>query len=61
MNKVYLSKSRYCQCVQCEKIFWLNKYKPDEQAGEDKTVLFENGRKVGELAKGLFGDYEDII
>ena len=40
MNKVYLSKSRYCQCVQCEKIFWLNKYKPDEQAGEDKTVLF---------------------
>ena len=60
MNKVYLSKSRYCQCVQCEKIFWLNKYKQDEEAGEDKTVLFENGRKVGELAKGLFGDYEDI-
>lgn len=60
MNKIYLSKSRYCQCVQCEKIFWLNKYKPDEEAGEDKTVLFENGRKVGELAKGLFGDYEDI-
>ena len=60
MGKVYLSKSRYCQCVQCEKILWLNKYKPDEAAGEDKTVIFENGHKVGELAKGLFGDYEDI-
>ena len=60
MNKVNLSKSKYCQCVQCEKIFWMNKYKPDEAAGEDKTVLFENGRKVGELAKGLFGPYEDI-
>ena len=60
MNKVYLSKSRYCQCVQCEKILWLNKYKPDEAAGVDKTVIFENGHKVGELAKGLFGDYEDV-
>ena len=60
MNKIPLSKSKYCQCVQCEKIFWLSKYKPDEAAGEDKTVLFENGHKVGELAKGLFGPYEDI-
>ena len=60
MNKIPLSKSKYCQCVQCEKIFWLNKYKPDVAAGEDKTVLFENGHKVGELAKGLFGPYEDI-
>lgn len=60
MNKIPLSKSKYCQCVQCEKIFWLSKYKPDEAAGKDKTVLFENGHKVGELAKGLFGPYEDI-
>lgn len=60
MNKIPLSKSKYCQCVQCEKIFWLSKYKPDEAAGKDKTVLFENGHKVGELAKGLFGSYEDI-
>lgn len=60
MNNVHLSKSRYCSCVQCKKIFWLNTYKPDFAESEDKTVLFENGRKVGELAKGLFGPYEDI-
>ena len=60
MNKIYLSKSRYCNCIQCKKILWLNKYKPDCAAGEDKSALFENGRKVGELAKGLFGAYEDI-
>ena len=60
MNKIPLSKSKYCQCVQCEKIFWLSKYKSEEATGADKTVLFENGHKVGELAKGLFGPYEDI-
>lgn len=38
----------------------MNSYKKDEAAGEDKTVLFENGHKVGELAKGLLGPYEDI-
>ena len=60
MNKVYLSKSRYCNCIQCKKILWMNKYKPDCASGEDKSAIFENGKKVGELAKGLFGDYEDI-
>ena len=60
MNSVYLSKSKYCRCVQCQKILWLEKYKPECATPEDKTVIFENGHKVGELAKGLFGDYEDI-
>ncbi|MDO5832268.1 MAG: Dna2/Cas4 domain-containing protein, partial [Methanobrevibacter sp.] len=27
---------------------------------DDNDALFETGRQVGELAKGLFGDYEDI-
>ena len=60
MNKVNLSKSRYCKCVQCPKILWLTKYKPECAVVEDKETIFENGRLVGELAKGLFGDYEDI-
>lgn len=60
MSKIHLSKSKYCKCVQCEKILWMNKYKPNEAAVEDKETIFENGRKVGELAKGLFGEYEDI-
>ena len=60
MNNVYLSKSKYCRCIQCQKILWLEKYKPECATPEDKTVIFENGHQVGELAKGLFGDYEDI-
>lgn len=60
MDKVYLSKSRYCKGVQCEKILWLNEYKPKSAEVDDNDALFETGRQVGELAKGLFGEYEDI-
>ena len=60
MNNIYLSKSSYCKCVQCEKILWLSKYKKDAAAAENNESVFETGRKVGELAKGLFGNYVDI-
>ena len=60
MNTMRLSKSKYCKCVQCEKILWMSKYKRDFASGVDKTAIFEEGKKVGELAKGLFGEYEDI-
>ncbi len=29
MSNVHLSKSKYCKCVQCKKILWLEKYKPE--------------------------------
>ena len=60
MNKVYLSKSRYCKCVQCKKILWLKKYKPEYAVQTARDSVLENGTKVGELAKGLFGKYEDV-
>ncbi|MBQ2665592.1 DUF2779 domain-containing protein [Methanobrevibacter sp.] len=60
MNKLYLSKSDYCKCVQCEKILWLNKYKSNTSKSENNESIFEKGRQVGDLAKGLFGEYEDI-
>ena len=60
MNKTYLSKSSYCSCMQCEKILWLNKYKKESSTAEMNESVFETGRKVGELAKSLFGDYVDI-
>ncbi|WP_405290501.1 DUF2779 domain-containing protein [Methanobrevibacter sp.] len=60
MNNINLSKSRYCECVQCVNILWLNKYKPEYSQTDSNDSVLENGRKVGELAKGLFGDYEDI-
>lgn len=60
MNKINLSKSKYCSCVQCEKILWLDKYKPGSKAAESNESILEKGRQVGEFAKGLFGNYEDV-
>ena len=33
---------------------------PDVAEPEDKDAVFANGTRVGEFAKGLFGDYEDV-
>ena len=60
MNEVHLSKSKYCRAVQCNKMLWLDKNKPEEKSKIDEQDVLENGIKVGELAKGIFGDYTDI-
>jgi len=60
MNNTELSKSSYCTGIQCEKILWLNKYKPECATKIDNTSVLETGQEVGQLAKGLFGEYEDV-
>jgi len=60
MNKIYLSKSRYCKAVQCNKILWLNKYKPDVAVQRVRESVLENGTKVGDLARGLFGKFDNV-
>ena len=46
--------------MQCKKILWLKKYKPEYAVQTTNDSVFENGSNVGELAKGLFGKYENI-
>jgi len=60
MSNIYLSKSRYCKAKQCQKILWMDKYKEEEKVLLDKEAVFKTGMMVGELAKGLFGEYVDI-
>ena len=60
MNNLYLSKSRYCKAVQCKKIIWLKKHKPEHAIQKVKDTVLNNGTAVGQLAKELFGKYEDI-
>ena len=60
MNNIYLSKSKYCKAVQCNKILWLNKYKPEEAVQTARQSVFDNGTKVGEIARGLFGEYNSV-
>lgn len=56
-----LSKSRYTQFRLCNKALWLGVFKPDEAVITDaQQSIFETGTEVGELAKGLLGEYEDM-
>ena len=57
---IYLSKSRYCSGKQCPKKLWMEIYKPEEAEIDNNENVFITGKKVGELAKGLFGNYIDI-
>lgn len=60
MEKVHLSKSKYCKAKQCNKILWLNKYKPECAEETASESVLENGTEVGELARELFGEYINI-
>ena len=56
-----LSKSKYCAFSQCPKRLWLQTYKPE--LSEDNAALdarMEAGHEVGDLAKGLFGDFIEV-
>ena len=61
MKAYNLSKSRYCNGVQCPKMLWLKKNKPEEF---DNSVINDSvmatGNEVGDLAMGLFGDFVEI-
>jgi len=60
MNKICLSKSKYCRAVQCNKMLWLDINKPEEAIQTTDESIFITGSKVGELARGYFGDYISI-
>ena len=56
-EKIGLSKSRYCKGIQCPKILWMDKYKPEEAVDNLPEAVLANGNKVGDLARGYFGEY----
>lgn len=56
-----LSKSRYTQFRLCDKALWLGVFKPEEVVFDDAAKeRFAAGTEIGELAKGLLGEYEDM-
>ena len=59
----YFSKSKFVAAyTRCNKYAWLDKNKPKEKAevSEFTESLFDNGHKVGELAKQYFNIDVDI-
>lgn len=57
---MYLSKSKYCLGVQCDKILWLDKHSPEERIETSNQAVLDNGTEVGECAKNLFGFHIDV-
>ena len=61
MEKNYnLSKSRYCNGLQCPKMLWLDEYKSDEKSDVNNDSVLDNGTEVGIIAKDLFENRIDI-
>lgn len=52
-----LSKTKYCNGLQCPKMLWMKRNKPDMAEEVMNESVLANGRKVGDLARGYFGDY----
>lgn len=58
---LHLTKSDYVLGVQCPKMLWLKRFRPDEyDESATNQNIFEVGLEVGNLAKGLFGDHSEI-
>ena len=55
-----LSKSRYCRGLQCKKMLWLEKNKPDEMEEINNESILEQGNIVHEVARYLFNEHINI-
>ncbi len=56
-----LSKSKFVRFIQCPKAAWLDAHCPQEcDDGVAVKALLKEGNEVGDLAMGLFGDFEEI-
>ncbi|MBR7042445.1 MAG: DUF2779 domain-containing protein [Bacilli bacterium] len=55
-----LSKSKYCNGLQCKKMLWLNKYKPEVISDTDNESILEQGNAIHEVARYLFGSHINI-
>ena len=54
-----LSKSKYVRGLQCPKMLWMDKYKP-EMAEQNPALegIFFSVIEVGDLARRYFGEYD---
>lgn len=60
-SKLNFSKSKYFSYCQCPKKQWLAEYRPELLPEEEAAnPRLEAGIKIGNLAKGLFGEYVEV-
>ena len=55
-----LSKSKYCEAIRCKKLLWLDENHPELKEELGNESVLDNGTMVGEIAKNLLGEHENI-
>lgn len=55
-----LSKSKYVNSIQCNKMLWLEENNPEEKEDVKNSSILDNGTEVGIVAKNLLGSHTDI-
>ena len=55
-----LSKSKYCNAIQCPKMLWLDQNKPEKKEDTSNQSVLDNGTEVGIIAQNIFGPHKDI-
>ena len=57
---MYLSKSKYCNAMQCKKMLWLYENKPEVASEVSNSSVMDNGNMVHEVARNLLGSHITI-
>lgn len=60
VEKMSLSKSTYCNAIQCPKMLWLEKNKPQEKEEISNQSILDNGTEVGIIAQDILGPHTNI-
>lgn len=55
-----LTKSKYCNAIQCNKQLWLDTYKKEVKEDVSNDSILDNGTEVGKIARDLFGKHINI-
>ena len=57
----FFSKSKFVNAWDCIKKAWIGKYHSEEiKITEEERAIMEEGTRVGELARGMFGPFVDV-
>lgn len=56
-----ITKSDFMRGMQCEKMLWLDKHKPEEKIiPEEVQARLDAGNEFGDKAMGFFGEYTEV-
>ena len=53
-----ITKTDYTRGMQCPKMLWLDKHKPEKRIiSQEMQAILDGGNEFGDKAMAMFGDY----